>query len=224
MSKDFSLFDIPYCACDFQEFPLKSGLDPKEFGDPTSAIAAHHIEGHLEGLSIEQVAFAFLRTAPSIPSCAIALRVKCRFSYHILILCLSRLCLRRNSSLRTTMTLIFHSWRESTHRRIPRHTPPEHCFSCRVTIRSRFSRLSWFFHHRHPVEQRNLWFLHPLPTHRSPITCGKLPGLMLPTTTLLHIKFSATGKYKPAVTSSCLVQNLLVLSLQIVQTSQNPGA
>ncbi|KAG0628128.1 hypothetical protein M758_1G003100 [Ceratodon purpureus] len=37
-----------------KEFPLKSGLDPKEFGDPTSAIAAHHIEGHLEGLSIEQ--------------------------------------------------------------------------------------------------------------------------------------------------------------------------
>ena len=43
------------CACDKQEFPLKSSLNPAEFGDPTSAISKQHIEGHLEGLSIEQV-------------------------------------------------------------------------------------------------------------------------------------------------------------------------
>ncbi|KAG0603020.1 hypothetical protein M758_10G059600 [Ceratodon purpureus] len=37
-----------------KEFPLKSALDPKEFGDPTSAITAHHIEGALEGFSVEE--------------------------------------------------------------------------------------------------------------------------------------------------------------------------
>ena len=41
--------------CEEQEFPLKSSLDPAEFGDPTSAISKQHIEGHLEGLSVEQV-------------------------------------------------------------------------------------------------------------------------------------------------------------------------
>lgn len=43
------------CACEEQEFPLKSSLNPAEFGDPTSAISKQHIEGHLEGLSVEQV-------------------------------------------------------------------------------------------------------------------------------------------------------------------------
>jgi linoleate 9S-lipoxygenase len=38
-----------------QEFPLKSALDPAVYGDPTSAIAAHHIEGNLEGLTVDQV-------------------------------------------------------------------------------------------------------------------------------------------------------------------------
>jgi len=39
--------------CD-QEFPLKSGLDPKVYGDPKSAITAKHIEGHLDGLTVNQ--------------------------------------------------------------------------------------------------------------------------------------------------------------------------
>lgn len=38
-----------------QEFPLKSGLDPAKYGDPVSAISSKHIDGHLEGLSIEEV-------------------------------------------------------------------------------------------------------------------------------------------------------------------------
>ena len=38
-----------------QKFPLKSALDPAVYGDPTSAIAAHHIEGNLEGLTVDQV-------------------------------------------------------------------------------------------------------------------------------------------------------------------------
>ena len=38
-----------------QEFPLKSSLDPAEYGDPTSAISSKHIEGQLDGYSIEDV-------------------------------------------------------------------------------------------------------------------------------------------------------------------------
>jgi hypothetical protein len=38
-----------------QEFPLKSSLNPAEYGDPTSAISEDHIIGELEGLSVEQV-------------------------------------------------------------------------------------------------------------------------------------------------------------------------
>jgi lipoxygenase len=37
------------------EFPLKSSLDPAEFGDPTSAISEDHVIGELEGLSVQQV-------------------------------------------------------------------------------------------------------------------------------------------------------------------------
>jgi len=37
-----------------KEFPLKSSLDPAEFGDPTSAISEDHIIGELEGLSVQQ--------------------------------------------------------------------------------------------------------------------------------------------------------------------------
>jgi lipoxygenase len=37
-----------------QEFPLKSSLNPAEYGDPTSAISEYHIIGELEGLSVEQ--------------------------------------------------------------------------------------------------------------------------------------------------------------------------
>ncbi|CAK9205124.1 unnamed protein product [Sphagnum troendelagicum] len=36
------------------EFPLKSSLDPAEFGDPTSAISEDHVIGELEGLSVQQ--------------------------------------------------------------------------------------------------------------------------------------------------------------------------
>lgn len=38
-----------------QEFPLKSSLNPAEYGDPTSAILETHIADHLEGLSVKQV-------------------------------------------------------------------------------------------------------------------------------------------------------------------------
>jgi hypothetical protein len=41
-----------------QEFPLKSSLNPAEYGDPTSAISEYHIVGELEGLSVEQVTLA----------------------------------------------------------------------------------------------------------------------------------------------------------------------
>jgi hypothetical protein len=41
-----------------QEFPLKSSLNPAEYGDPTSAISEDHIIGELEGLSVEQVTLA----------------------------------------------------------------------------------------------------------------------------------------------------------------------
>jgi hypothetical protein len=44
-----------FCGYGVQEFPLKSALDPKEFGDPTSAITAQHIESALGGLIIEEV-------------------------------------------------------------------------------------------------------------------------------------------------------------------------
>jgi lipoxygenase len=37
-----------------QEFPIKSKRGP-EFGDPTSAITAEHIEDKLEGRTVEQV-------------------------------------------------------------------------------------------------------------------------------------------------------------------------
>lgn len=37
-----------------KEFPIRSSLDPAEFGDPTSAISKDHIEGSLEGLSVEE--------------------------------------------------------------------------------------------------------------------------------------------------------------------------
>ncbi|KAG0557308.1 hypothetical protein KC19_11G118900 [Ceratodon purpureus] len=37
-----------------KQFPLRSRLDPKRFGDPTSAITAQHIEKNLEGLSIDK--------------------------------------------------------------------------------------------------------------------------------------------------------------------------
>jgi hypothetical protein len=40
-----------------QEFPLKSSLDPAEYGDPVSAISSKHIDGQLDGLSIEEVWF-----------------------------------------------------------------------------------------------------------------------------------------------------------------------
>ncbi|KAG0566641.1 hypothetical protein KC19_7G078500 [Ceratodon purpureus] len=36
------------------EFPIKSSLNPAEYGDPVSAISSKHIDGHLEGLSIEE--------------------------------------------------------------------------------------------------------------------------------------------------------------------------
>ncbi|KAG0566624.1 hypothetical protein KC19_7G078400 [Ceratodon purpureus] len=35
------------------EFPLKSSLDPAEYGDPVSAISSKHIDGQLDGLSVE---------------------------------------------------------------------------------------------------------------------------------------------------------------------------
>jgi hypothetical protein len=38
-----------------QEFPIKSTLDPAQFGDPVSAITAKDIEAGLEGLTVEQV-------------------------------------------------------------------------------------------------------------------------------------------------------------------------
>lgn len=38
-----------------REFPIKSKLDPAEFGDPTSAITEQHIDAKLEGLSVAQV-------------------------------------------------------------------------------------------------------------------------------------------------------------------------
>lgn len=47
------------CGCGVQEFPLKSTLDSKVYGDPSSAIKAHHIGGALEGLSVEEVRVAF---------------------------------------------------------------------------------------------------------------------------------------------------------------------
>lgn len=37
-----------------REFPIKSKLDPAEFGDPTSAITEQHIDAKLEGLSVAQ--------------------------------------------------------------------------------------------------------------------------------------------------------------------------
>lgn len=38
-----------------QEFPLKSRLDPKEYGDQNSLIRAEHIEMNMNGLTIDQV-------------------------------------------------------------------------------------------------------------------------------------------------------------------------
>ena len=38
-----------------QDFPIQSSLDPEEFGDPSSAIEEHHIEGRLEGLTVDEV-------------------------------------------------------------------------------------------------------------------------------------------------------------------------
>lgn len=40
--------------CPLQEFPIKSTLDPAEFGDPISAITADHIKSGLEGLTVDQ--------------------------------------------------------------------------------------------------------------------------------------------------------------------------
>ena len=119
------------------------------------------------------------------------------------ITCLCRLCPRRNSLLPTTMMLTFHSWRESTLRRMLRPTPPERCFSCRATKPSRCLRLSWFYHQRVLAERRSRRCLHHQKTTQQPrCICGNVREHTLRTMTSLLIKCLAICEcHLPLVTS-----------------------